>query len=69
MFNGTSMAAPQATGVGALLMSAAKQANVQRQPAQIRQALFSSARYLDSSRFQAYDQGLGLINVEAAWTC
>ena len=38
MFNGTSMAAPQATGVGALLISAAKAGNVQR-PAQIRQAL------------------------------
>jgi hypothetical protein len=67
MFNGTSMAAPQATGVGALLVSAAKQANVQHQPAQIRQALLSTARYLDPSRFQAYDQGLGLMNVEAAW--
>jgi hypothetical protein len=67
LFNGTSMAAPQATGAGALLVSAAKQANVQSQPAQIRQALISAARYLDPSRFQAYDQGLGLINVEAAW--
>ena len=67
LFNGTSMAAPQATGVGALLVSAAKQANVQHQPAQIRQALISSARYLNDGRFKAYDQGLGLINVEAAW--
>jgi len=67
LFNGTSMAAPQATGVGALLISAAKQAGAQHQPAQIRQALISSARYLDPSRFQAYDQGMGLINVEAAW--
>ena len=67
LFNGTSMAAPQATGVGALLVSAAKQANVQHQPAQIRQALISSARFLNDGRFKAYDQGLGLINVEAAW--
>jgi subtilisin family serine protease len=67
MFNGTSMAAPQAAGVGALLVSAAKAQNVQHQPAQIRQALLSSARYLDSSRFQAYDQGVGLMNVGAAW--
>ncbi len=65
--NGTSMAAPEATGVGALLISAAKQAGVQHQPAQIRQALLSSARFLDPTRFQANDQGLGLINVEAAW--
>jgi hypothetical protein len=67
LFNGTSMASPQAAGIGALLVSAANQANVQHQPAQIRQALLSSARYLDPSRFQAYDQGLGLMNVEAAW--
>jgi subtilisin family serine protease len=67
LFNGTSMAAPQATGVGALLVSAAKQANVQHQPAQIRQSLISSARYLNDGRFKAYDQGMGLINVEAAW--
>jgi hypothetical protein len=65
--NGTSMAAPEATGVGALLISAAKQAGVQHQPAQIRQALLSTARYLDPTRFQAYDQGLGLIDIEAAW--
>ena len=67
MFNGTSMAAPQAAGAGALLVSAAKQAGAQRQPAQIRQALRSTARYLDPSRFQAYDQGNGLIDVGAAW--
>jgi subtilisin family serine protease len=68
LFNGTSMAAPQATGVGALLVSAAKQAGAQHQPAQIRQALISSARYLtEGNRFKAYDQGMGLINVEAAW--
>jgi hypothetical protein len=68
LFNGTSMAAPQATGVGALLVSAAKQAGAQHQPAQIRQALISSARYLtEGGRFKAYDQGMGLINVEAAW--
>jgi len=69
MFNGTSMAAPQATGVGALLVSAAKAAGVQRQPAQLRQALRSTARYLtEGGRFQAYDQGDGLIDVNAAWT-
>jgi hypothetical protein len=64
--NGTSMAAPQAAGAAALLISAAKQTNVQKQPAQIRQALRSSARYL-SGRYQAYEQGNGLINVGAAW--
>ncbi len=66
MFNGTSMASPQAAGAAALLISAAKQVGVQKQPAQIRQALASSARYIDS-RIQAYEQGNGLINVVAAW--
>jgi subtilisin family serine protease len=65
MFNGTSMASPQAAGAGALLVSAAKQAGVQKQPAQLRQALYSSARYL--SRYGAYEQGNGLIDVGAAW--
>ena len=71
--NGTSMAAPQATGVGALLVSAAQQAGAQHQPDQIRQALMSSSRYLTEpdvgvgARFQAYDQGVGLLDVNAAW--
>jgi subtilase family protein/pre-peptidase len=65
--NGTSMAAPQATGVGALLVSAAKQVGIQYKPDQIRQALLSTARYLDPARFQAYDQGLGLIDIGKAW--
>jgi hypothetical protein len=64
--NGTSMAAPQTAGAIALLISAAKQTNVQHQPAQIRQALKSSTRYL-SGRYQAYEQGNGLINVGGAW--
>jgi subtilisin family serine protease len=66
MFNGTSMAAPQATGAAALLVSAARQASAQHQPAQLRQALVSSARFL-AGRYQAYEQGNGLINVGAAW--
>ena len=66
MFNGTSMAAPQAAGAAALLVSAAQQAGVQHQPAQIRQAFNSSARFI-TGRYQAYEQGNGLINVGAAW--
>ncbi|MGE5690083.1 MAG: S8 family serine peptidase [Pseudomonadota bacterium] len=65
MFNGTSMASPQAAGAAALLVSAAKQTGTQRQPAQLRQALNSSARFLP--RFGAYEQGNGLLNVGAAW--
>jgi subtilisin family serine protease len=67
LFNGTSMAAPQSAGVGALLLSAANANSVQKQPAQIREALMSSARYLADPRFQAYDQGVGIIDVDAAW--
>ena len=66
LFNGTSMAAPQATGGAALLISAAKQTNVQYQPAQLRQAMNSSTRYL-TGRYQAYEQGNGLLDIGAAW--
>lgn len=64
--NGTSMASPQAAGAGALLISAAQQTGAQHQPDQIRKALLSSARYL-TGRYQAYEQGMGLIRVGAAW--
>ena len=67
LFNGTSMASPQAAGAGALLVSAAKAAGAQHQPDQIRKALLSSSRYV-SGRFGAYEQGMGLVNVGAAWT-
>ena len=65
MFNGTSMASPQAAGVGALLVSAAKQTGVQVQPAQLRQALTSSAKQIPD--YGAYEQGNGLIDTAAAW--
>jgi subtilisin family serine protease len=66
MLNGTSMASPQAAGAAALLISAAKQAGVQKQPAQIRQAMNSSAHFI--SRYGAFEQGNGLIDVGAAWS-
>jgi len=65
MFNGTSMASPQAAGAAALLVSAAKQAGVQYQPAQLRQAINSSARFIGG--YQAYEQGNGLMDVGASW--
>jgi subtilisin family serine protease len=66
--NGTSMAAPQSAGIGALLVSASRANGTQSQPAQIRQALLSTARYLtEGGRYQAYDQGVGLLDVNAAW--
>ncbi|MCO1597407.1 S8 family serine peptidase [Micromonospora sp. RHAY321] len=65
MFNGTSMASPQAAGAGALLVGAAKAQGFQRKPAQLRQAMMSSARFLDN--IGAYEQGAGLIDVPAAY--
>ncbi len=65
MFNGTSMAAPQAAGGTALLISAAKQAGVQFKPVQLRKAIYSGARFL--SAYQAHEQGNGLMQVPAAW--
>ena len=65
MFNGTSMASPQAAGAAALLISAAEQAGAQHQPAQLRQAINSSARFINN--YQAYEQGNGLFQVGAAW--
>jgi len=65
MLQGTSMASPAAAGVAALLVSAAVQKGVSHNPAQLRQALNSTARYLPA--YQAYEQGNGLIDVKKAW--
>ena len=67
MFNGTSMASPQTAGAIALLISASEANGNQKQPAQLRQALYSSARFVDPGRIGAYEQGNGLIDVDAAW--
>jgi hypothetical protein len=69
MFNGTSMSAPQATGGAALLISAAKATGLrQYEPPKLRQAINSSARWIEEGdRYVAYDQGNGLMNVPAAW--
>ncbi|HKU13397.1 MAG TPA: S8 family serine peptidase [Steroidobacteraceae bacterium] len=67
LMNGTSMAAPQATGAAALLISAAKQTGAQFKPAQLRQAIRSSTRLLDPSRLGVYRQGNGILQTEAAW--
>lgn len=65
MYNGTSMAAPEATGAGALLISAARQAHVPYTADRLRQALHSSARFLTG--YGAHEQGNGLLQVGAAW--
>jgi Subtilase family/Bacterial pre-peptidase C-terminal domain len=66
--NGTSMAAPQSTGLAAVLIGAGKATGVSTAPAALRHSLLSTARYLtEGNRFQAYDQGAGLLDVNAAW--
>ncbi len=67
MFNGTSMASPQAAGAAALLISAAKQDHHTPDygAAQLRTVFNSTARFID--RYNAADQGNGLIDVDKAW--
>jgi hypothetical protein len=65
MMNGTSMAAPEATGAAALLISAAKATGRTRTAAQLRMAFNSTARFIPG--YDAADQGNGLIDVGRAW--
>ncbi|MDN3264333.1 S8 family serine peptidase [Streptomyces sp. CSDS2] len=65
MLQGTSMAAPQATGATALLLSAAKRAGIDLTPARLRTALTSTADHIKG--VQAYEEGAGLINIVDAW--
>ena len=65
LYNGTSMASPSAAGVGALLISAAKQNNLHTSPARLRYALMNTADYLEQEL--PFSQGAGLIEVDAAW--
>ncbi|MEV7199044.1 S8 family serine peptidase [Streptomyces griseoluteus] len=66
MLQGTSMASPQAAGASALLLSAAKQRNIDLTPAVLRTALTSTAHHIKGA--QAYEEGSGLIDVVDAWT-
>nr|WP_203827857.1 S8 family serine peptidase [Actinoplanes palleronii] len=65
MENGTSMAAPQATGGAALLLSAAKQNRLTVTPAQLRRAIYSTAGPIAGE--QVYEQGYGQFDVPASW--
>ncbi|MFI7068501.1 S8 family serine peptidase [Kribbella sp. NPDC050124] len=66
MLNGTSMAAPQATGAAALLVSAYKATFGSRPTAAaLRSAIRSSASY--QPQLRSYEQGAGLFAVTAAW--
>jgi hypothetical protein len=65
MYNGTSMASPQAAGASALLLSAAKQQGIEVTPVQLRTALTSTAKHIKG--VQAYEEGAGLIDIVDAW--
>lgn len=65
MFNGTSMAAPQATGAAALLLSAARQSDMPVTPRQLRSALYATADFIPGVPANA--QGNGLLQVDRAW--
>ncbi|WP_433265044.1 S8 family serine peptidase [Actinosynnema sp. CS-041913] len=67
MFNGTSMAAPQATGAAALLVSAFKAEHNGERPTvqELRNAIHSGAKWVSS--LKAYEQGAGLFDVKRSW--
>ncbi|MGW4943892.1 S8 family serine peptidase [Actinoplanes sp. NPDC004185] len=65
MFNGTSMASPQATGGAALLLSAAKATDLDVTPAQLRRALYTSADQIADTSVAG--QGNGLMDVPGTW--
>lgn len=65
MLQGTSMASPQAAGAAALLLSAAKQKDLELPPADLRVALTSSATHIKD--VPAHAQGSGLIDIVGAW--
>lgn len=65
MFNGTSMASPQSAGAAALLLSAGFATDTPITPAQLRQALYSSADHIKG--VPAYAQGTGQVDVPGAW--
>ena len=64
MFNGTSMASPQAAGAAALLLSAADQLGVEVTSAQLRKAMYSTAKPIPG--VPTFAQGLGLIDAVKA---
>ena len=65
MFNGTSMAAPQATGGAALLLSAGRATETAFTSAQLRTALTSSARF--DEKLSAAAQGTGSLRLVQSW--
>ncbi len=66
MFNGTSMASPQAAGAAALLVSRARQLDVAVTPKQLRESMFTSANFRDG--IPAAAQGRGQVDLVEAWS-
>jgi tripeptidyl-peptidase-2 len=64
-YHGTSMSSPSVAGLGALLVSAAKQTKVAYSPARIRAALMNSARFVKG--VEVFAQGAGLVQALPAW--
>ncbi|WP_030526193.1 S8 family serine peptidase [Phycicoccus jejuensis] len=65
MFNGTSMASPQAAGSAALLLSAGFQTQTPITPKQLRESMYTSADY--QKKLEAVGQGTGQTDVPGAW--
>lgn len=65
MFNGTSMASPQTAGGVALLLSAAKASKIEATPRQLRDSLYTSAKYTED--VEAIGQGAGQVDIPGAW--
>ncbi|MBW3086735.1 hypothetical protein KEM60_02964 [Austwickia sp. TVS 96-490-7B] len=65
MFNGTSMASPQATGAATLLLSAARQSDVAVTPKALRASIYSTTNVIKG--LDVASQGSGLIQVDRAW--
>lgn len=66
MYNGTSMAAPEATGGAALLLSAGRATDLPIRPKQLRESIYSSAKFVPG--VPAAAQGNGQIDVVGAWS-
>ncbi len=64
-YHGTSMSSPSVAGLGALLISAAKQSEMESSPARIRAALMNSARFMEG--VEVFAQGAGLVQALPAW--
>ncbi|TVR50958.1 MAG: hypothetical protein EA425_08310 [Puniceicoccaceae bacterium] len=64
LMQGTSMSSPSAAGVGALLLSAARQRGLETTPARVRALFMNAARPMDG--IEVFAQGAGLIQIGPA---